>query len=337
MTTTKQTSQEKVRLFDSPLMQERIKQLSSHAYRSFVALTQSTRNFNLSFLTLCTLELLGILLLSYLSKPLFIAICLAGLCLTIFSYFLLSFYVDAKKQDQMAEIKRRYLNTCKELTVNEENESLTLASLLRHLADQIELKKWLFASASFFVFLKPLIEKCIIWMHWKEIQQMKELLLLEAIEYHLDLVKSQPVDLEAHAVLSHTYLALAKIYRPAIDLSWVPAAYSSSEMLEKFNACTDRAIQEFKILDALAPNEPWVHTQLANIYHDLGMLDEEVLEHEALLKLSPDDRELQFRLGVLYFHQGEIAKALLLYEQLKNAHDRRAAELITFYDAAPLF
>ncbi len=335
MTTTAQTSQEKVRLFDSPVMQEKVRQLSERALGDFFSLTQATRRFNLGFFVLCGLELIAILLLSYLSKPLFIAICLAALCLTIFSYFLLSFYVNAKKPDQMAEMQTDYLSACKGLA--EEEDSLLMACLLRHLADLLELKKWTLSSPAPFAFLQPIYEKCLIWMHWKEIQQMKEMLLIEAIGYHLNLVKDEPVDLEAHASLAHAYLALAKLYRSPTDLSWIPAAYSSNEMHEKFEACTARAIQEFKILDSLAPNDPWVHAQLASIYHELGMLDEEVQEHEALLNLSPQDRELQFRLGVLYFRQGETAKALLLYEQLKNSNDKRAPELISYYDACPLF
>ena len=42
--------------------------------------------------------------------------------------------------------------------------------------------------------------------------------------------------------------SLAKLYRSPGDLSWIPAAYATDEMLEKFETCTDRAIQEFKIL-----------------------------------------------------------------------------------------
>lgn len=330
MTTKTEASQKKIRLFDSPVIQERVKLLGERSFNDFFTLTRATRQFNFAFFSLAAAELVGILLLSTLSKSLFIAICLAGLCLTIFSYFLLSFYLEAKKPQQMAEIETGYLTACKEL-MGKEEDSLFLAYVLRQFADLLQMKKWTHAAPAPAPFLQPLFEKCLVWIHWKEVHQMREILLLEATEHHLSLIRNEPIDLEAHAALAHTYLTLAKLYEADENLPWTPSAYSSKAMRANFETYTELAVQEFKILDALAPNEPWVHAQLANIYSDLDMLDKEIDEYEILLKLSPKDRELMFRLGLLYFQKGERARALLLYNQLKQAEDPRAEDLIAHY------
>jgi len=60
---------------------------------------------------------------------------------------------------------------------------------------------------------------------------------------------------------------------------------------------------------------------------------EEMQEYETVLKISPLDNDVLFRLGVLYFQQGLIAKGLRVYEQLKMTKEFKAAELISYYDA----
>jgi lipopolysaccharide biosynthesis regulator YciM len=60
---------------------------------------------------------------------------------------------------------------------------------------------------------------------------------------------------------------------------------------------------------------------------------QEIQEYETLLKIVPHDKEVLFRLGILYFQQGHNARALRIYELLKKAKDTKAEELIAFYDA----
>ena len=95
----------------------------------------------------------------------------------------------------------------------------------------------------------------------------------------------------------------------------------------------EKAIQEFKIIDHYSPEDPWVHAQLASCYHDLKMHSKEITEYETILKLCPEDKQILFRLGILCFQQGENARGLQIYEQLKEMQFSRADELIDFYDA----
>jgi hypothetical protein len=63
------------------------------------------------------------------------------------------------------------------------------------------------------------------------------------------------------------------------------------------------------------------------------MHKEEITEYETILKLCPEDKQILFRLGILCFQQGENARGLQIYEQLKEMQFSRADELIDFYDA----
>lgn len=317
MFTAEQVSREKIKIFDSSPSKERVEMLTGASAEKFRMLMGITQRFHISFLALFGCGLCALLVLSFFSKSLFIAICLAGLCLTSFSYFLIRFYLEAKKPQLLTEILNGFVQGCQETFGG--NDPLAIAHALQQLALCLSIPKG----------SQPLLEKANIWMHWKEVHEMKEILLHEAISYQIEMVKLEPLDLQTHASLAHTHLALADLYRPAKEWIWIPSAYKQMEDLR--NQATKSAIQEFKILDSLAPSDPWVHAELARIYAGLGLVEKEIEEYEMLIKISPQDFQLHFRLGVLYFEQKESAKALHLYQQLKAAGDRRAAALISYY------
>ena len=168
---------------------------------------------------------------------------------------------------------------------------------------------------------------------------MKELLHFYCIQEHIKWIKREPLDVEAHASLAQAYVALYKLYSAPQRLgkktpySFIMKEYESPGMLKKFEQAAGRAIEEFNILGAYVPENPWIHSQLAAIYHDLDLPDQEITEYETLCLMAPDDREVLFRLGVLYFQQGKNAQGLRLYEKLRQAQDPQASTLIQFYDA----
>jgi len=194
--------------------------------------------------------------------------------------------------------------------------------------------------------LQTLLRKFSIFCHWKEVLLMKELLLQEAIQQHVALIKEEPVDLEAHASLAESYMRLALIYQkpapktPDEDVEslfpWISPEYLSEEMQKKWRLAYSRAIEEFSIIDSFAPNDPWVHAQLASIYHELGEAKKESEEYEAILRIVPEDKIVLFKLGVLYFQAGHTAQGLRIYQKLKKARDPQAEHLLDFYDAFQL-
>ena len=153
------------------------------------------------------------------------------------------------------------------------------------------------------------------------------------------MIKQLPTDLEAHASLAQAYLLLSRLYlnprklNPDEEFPWVPKEYESDEMQNKLARASQRAIEELLIVDSFSPNDPWVHTQLALIYSDLDMADEEIATNEKLIKIAPRDSAILLRLGTLYFQEGHHAKGLTLYEKLLKSDDPRATELIGHYGA----
>jgi tetratricopeptide (TPR) repeat protein len=166
---------------------------------------------------------------------------------------------------------------------------------------------------------------------------MQEILLQSSIEEHIQLVQCEPTSLDIHAALANAYVTLSSIYLDPRKTEnydsdrWIPSKKYSLASEKKFREIAEKAIEEFKILNEYAPNDPWVHMQLAYSYHDLQMPVEETAEYEITLKLRPDDKETLFKLGCLYFTQGRNADGLKVYERLKNANFKRAEQLITYY------
>jgi hypothetical protein len=319
--------------------------LRSEALDDFKQVTRQYALFHITFFSIGIIELTAfVLFFSFLTKTTIFAFSLASLFLTVFTYFVLLFYFQAKKPQQLLDIRSSFLQACKALlpfSPGSPEFHLTLASSLQQMLATLHRQEYSYYSLpAWFETLSPLMQKFSVWAHWKDLHQMKQLLLLMIIREKIELVKLQPTDLEAHAHLADAYLALSRLYMdprklyPSEEHLWVSPEYSSSEMLEKFRNAALKTIEEYKILDSYAPNDPWVHAQLADIYRALDLSQEEMREYEAILKVSSSDAEVLLRLGILYFEHGYSAQALRLYEALKQNGNPKAEELIARYGSA---
>lgn len=330
--------------FNANLFQQHLEKHALDSVNQFKEITRQYALFHMTFFTLACLELLSfVLFFSFLTKSTILAFSLAGIILTGFAYFVLLFYFQAKKPEQLIEVRQTFLEKCHSVLPFEKSSSeyhLSLASSLYHFLQLLHRQEYTYYSLpSFFKTLSPLMQKFSVWCHWKDLHQMKEILLQMMIKEHVELVKISPTDLESHSGLASSYRLLAQHYQdprvlsPQTEHIWVSPEYQAPMMKKNFENAARRAIEEYKILDYYAPDEPWVHAQLAAIFHDLNLTQEEIQEYEAIIKISPQDREILLRLGILYFQQGLNAQALRLYEQLKKMQDPKAEELLSYYDA----
>lgn len=298
--------------------------------------------FNCVFLSIAFVEIaLFLSLFALLSRSTVLAFTLAVFFLTLFSYFVLRLYMQAKKPDNLMDLVQEYLNRCKETFHYQEGipeHHIALANASQKFASNLHEKEYTFYSPlPFFQSLAFTLEKFSCFCHWKDFFRFKELLLTSAIEEHLKVVKCEPTNLEVHAALANAYVMLSSLYADPRKYQghdeerWVSPERYSDEMQSKFRATAERAIEEFKILNDYAPEDPWVHVQLAYSYNDLQMPEEEIKEYEIVLKLRPGDKDTLFKLGMLYFQQGQNAKGLQIYETLKQTHYKKAESLIKFY------
>ncbi|GAB4187048.1 MAG: hypothetical protein Tsb0015_05380 [Simkaniaceae bacterium] len=279
--------------------------------------------FHFIFFALILLETsLFFFFISIQQKNYFIPITLAGIFLTFFSYLVLIYYFQAKKPEQFLGIKNSFLKVCKQtldVPPASSDYHLSLAGAFEKLASFLEKNLENQDAANAAESFKSFLLKKFRYLIKKDIVSMKELLILESVREHILLIKKEPTDLEAHASLALTYLSLAKVYK--------------TKNREAFCQAIERAVEELKILKDYVPTDPWVHAQLASCYHDLEKTEEEIKEYELILQLRPDDKEIMYRLGILYFQQGQNAKGLKIYDQLKNLGHSKADYLLNHYDA----
>ncbi len=294
--------------------------------------------FHFSFLIILTLQILLTIALSTINvKSLPFAIMLASIFCTIFSYLIITYYFQGKKTNQFNEIKMTFFNECKKSLIFDMDKNeyhLSLANSAFQLTTYIRQKHVYAFHFPPFRFLEDTMLKISFFVHWRDILAMQELLMNSSIKEHITLILQTPTSLSAHISLANAYIAISKIYTQPADLllkdSFLCKRIFEKQIIKnKFNQSTEKAIEELKVLDDLAPNDPWIHAQLANCYHHLEMPGDEIHEYEILINLRSTDKEILYRLGSLYFHIGKNASGLKIYERLLQLDNKIAKSLIS--------
>lgn len=298
--------------------------------------------FHVLFISFLSIQLLSFLLFfSYFSKSIACASALALFFLTLFSYFVLLFFFQAKKPQQLLSIRNTLLESCQNLFIQKNSTDTPHLQLAQIVLESITLlseeEHNFYKKEALLLTLTPLSGKCKIRLHWKNFLAMKEFLFSLVLEEITDHIKEVPLDLKAHALLAETYLQHSLLYIPPeiSSLPWIPAEYFSSLFHQKFLACSTRAIEECSILEEYGEKNIWLYTKLSKIYQLQGDTEKEIQCQEKLLSLSFNDQEALIRLGILYFKQGYNAKGLKIYEELKNNFPTEATQLIEYYPFSP--
>ena len=294
--------------------------------KQFKKIVRSYIFFHLFFLGLLATEVVAFFFfLTFLFQTSLIAFSLAAILLTGFAYLILLFYFQTKKPEQFLELRNFFMLLCKKAlpkNILRSEYHLSLANAAYRFASHLSRSEASYSLQPQNVgSLNQAMRKITHLCHKSDIKRMKEVLYLVSISEHIQLIKNTPTNLEAHASLANAYVALSRLYK------------EQGNNQDKFKAAAEKAIQEFKIIDHFSPKDPWVHAQLASCYHDLKLFKEEIAAYETILELCPEDKQILFRLGILCFQQGENARGLEIYEQLKEMQFTRADELIDFYDA----
>lgn len=309
----------------------------------FVRLLRSDILFNFLFLTIGLIELVSLLFFfPFLMQSSLMAIGLALCFLTLFSYYILRVYFRTKRPEQMHYLVNRYINACQVLLNYQQGvpeHHLALATACLKLAQLLEGKEnTLYPIPRWSGFFAKQLEQISSWCHWQDVFAIREMLLQRSVHEHIELVKCEPTGMEAHTALANAYVMLSSLYvheekgdDHAADDFWLPPKFRTAIMEKKFRQTAERAIEEFKIIGDYAPNDPWVHSQLAYSYRDLKMPEQEIKEYEMLLRIDPDDKDAMYKLGVLYFQQGRDADGLQIYEKIKRTHLKKAENLIKHY------
>jgi hypothetical protein len=282
-------------------------------------------HFHLSFAAILCVEIA--VLFSTFIQTVYFAILASVFVATCFTYLVLLFYYQARKPEKLKCLTEEFLNSCR-LSMNDQH--LSIAEALTRLCSYLEGFEWEIYKTS-----SPFLSRFSAYCYWEDVFKTKQMLLLASIREHFQQIRLTPTDLEVHASLGSTYVALSKLYRQPIQNTQHPRISQlkkiQSQYEEKSKKFSRLAIEEFKIISHYASEDPWIHEQMALGFKDLDLPMEETKEIETLLRLRPQDKEILSRLGTLYFKQGMNAKGLIVYEELKKTNFKKAEELIASY------
>lgn len=313
--------------------------LADQTLKEFQLLTRRYALFHALFFSVFVLELLAILIFSpFLAKDLSFAIVVSLTFLTAFTYFVLRFYFQTKKPQQFIALRDKFLLATLESSFQEARWSVEKLHPIYELLQKLEGQESQYYSLpSIFQTLSPLVEKFSVWCHWEDVHWMKETLHLHALRKIFDWVKLYPTDLELHKTLAASYIALYRIYQKPEESSafqsFIEKQYESLQIKDRFEKAAKSAAEELKVVLNYAPNDTWSLNQIAKVYRDLGLKQEERKTYEALLSLRPQDGDIHYLLGKLYFELGHIAQGLHLYHELQGRKDPKAEDLIQHYDS----
>jgi tetratricopeptide (TPR) repeat protein len=321
------------------MKQEIVSQLSIYQ----PAIDQFSRFVKKTFLgqALATIALVFFLLIALVScfcgKDFLVAVATAISIASAFLFYLLRLYIKEQVIRQSLSTKQSIEETAAPFSLDTEE----LADLFSRLALSVRfLPSYLITWPAPFASLANLANRMLTFLAWQPLHTLAEVLFLSALDAHISRIKSEPTNLHYHASLANCYVMLSTHYLEPIKskpLLPAPSIFISQKTADTLNAkaraSSTSAIEELSILSCFAPDQLWVHDQLAISYRELEMPEKEIEECENIIRLSPDDHQALLRVGILYFKQGKNAKGLEVYERLKQIQPLLADELIGHYGA----
>lgn len=299
--------------------------------------------FHLGFFVLAMTEILALLIyFTLLIKSAFVAITLAVLFLTAFAFFILRLFYQARMPETLLGLCQSYSDSVKISVAyleGERNHHLAVSSALCALEAQLKDREYTyFDFVSTESSIHPFLANLSCFCFWRSVGQMREILLEASIDEHVRLVKSDPSNLEYHAALASQHLQMASLLsRPETgpgQSRWVPAARLGQEVQEAYIRSMKKAIEEFQILAAYTPDDPWVYSQLAACYREIEDKDNELQIYQRILRIRPQDYDTLFKLGACHFQLGQNGEGLKVYDSLKRAQYKKAEKLMEFYGIA---
>ena len=328
--------------FSEKLFEEQAINLAKNTASKFKSVIRLYALLNIGFFLAGLVEFFSLIfLLPFLAKTLLIAFMVAAVFLTIFSYFVVRFYLQAKKPEQLQNLLIQFGSELRKLIPFEkpslEYTRYTTAGIEAFLRSLAGLETSLYKAPPHLTSFQPLLEKFSIWAHFQDVQEMREMLHAQTISQCIDYVKAVPLDPAAHAALADAFIELYKIYLHPHKLgkevvySFITDYYTREEILKKFKETASSALEELKIVATLKASDPWVHVKLATIYHHLNLPENEIKEYEKLVQLSDNNSDFLLRLGILYFQEQKQTEGLKVYQHLKKSNSPQAEELIRYY------
>jgi len=264
----------------------------------------------------------------------------ALLFLAIASYALISYYQKNKKLDVIDSITKDFRHYCslhlsKSIESGEERH-LGIAECMRDLAEALHSQELFTLTIHPFKFSKSHIISHYLYFHYSDILYFQEKLLEVSLEQHAYILEDCACSLPFHSSLSKTYATLSIIYKMPKGKHLEKAfSYSNitkqSEFAARLNKYYSLAVEELKIICEISGGEAWTHQELASLYAKFDDSEKEMGQYEILTTKISDDKEILYKLGLLYFKHGKTAKGLTTYNKLRKLDALYAKNLLNHY------
>ncbi|MCH9617750.1 MAG: hypothetical protein SP4CHLAM5_06830 [Chlamydiia bacterium] len=265
----------------------------------------------------------------------------AILFLAITSYMLIAFYQKNRKLDAIDTISKEFRHCCSiALSKNIENTEklhLAIAECMRDLSEALHTQELFYLTIHPFKFSKSHIISHFLYFHYGDILYLQEKLLDISLNQHSFILADCACNLEFHSSLSKTYATLAGCHKLPKG-KHLEKAFHYSNMTKKnelssyFDKYYILAIEELKIVCELSGNESWSILDLASLYARFGDYEKEMEQYEQLVNCIDDDKEILYRLGVLYFMHHKTSCGLKMYNQLRKLDALYAKNLLSHYN-----
>ncbi|MCH9621189.1 MAG: hypothetical protein S4CHLAM20_06060 [Chlamydiia bacterium] len=265
----------------------------------------------------------------------------ALLFLSIASYGLIAYYQKNRKLDTIDTICKEYRRYCyQKLSTNIEDSEklhLAIAECLRDLAESVHDPKLFHLTIHPFKFSKNHLIAHFLYFHYNDILYMQEKLLEISLEQHSYVLADCACSLEFHSSLSKVYSTLATCYKipkgthleKAFSYSTITKATEYQTQFEKYYTL---AIEELKIICDISDSEPWTHLELASLYAKFDDSELEMQQYEIIINRVADDKEILYKLGILYFKHHKTSHGLKIYDRLKHIDALYAKNLLAHYN-----
>ena len=306
--------------------------VSNQFYYSFNKILEGYFFFHLFFLIfLAILSIFTIILSNTNPKSIPHGITIATTIVSSFSYLTLRQFLVAKKYTQIQEL----IQTCKDNSFKE----TTIHSSWNYYVFYKNLKLLMTYQAQENFFSKRTLSpfsKLYMSIFWRFYSFAQEELNKKSLTSLLEQLSSNPSDIKLHAEYVESLFHLIEIV--SIPKEFIPFFVTSAikkleseEHKKKLKKLYFMSIEELKILDSLNPNDPWTIALFAECYKGLQDIDREIHYTELLRKLRPQDKEILFNLGKLYFSKRHYFDGIQVYLELKTYDEILAIDLMQNY------
>ncbi|NBO24413.1 MAG: hypothetical protein EBU93_04160 [Chlamydiae bacterium] len=306
--------------------------LPTQFYHAFYKFIESYQYFHVfSYFFLFTLLILTILLSNIAPKSIPHGISIAASIVSLFSYLTIRQFIEAKKYSQIAQLIE---STYRQNFSDEKSySSLEIDQFYKHLHTMLiyQAKEKFFSklSSNFF-------DKLKMGAYYKFYLFTLNLLNQERLLQLLKLIERSPNDLRFHTEYTNALLdrieqnTLPEKYR-GLFLSSHLKKLETDELKKRIKKLYLVTLEELKILNQLAPFDPWTHAKMAECYHGLGEHNQELQTVEILKKLRPQDKEIIFKLGELYFINKRYFEGIQIFEELLPLDRSLCEQLMAHY------